>query len=66
MLVKKADYNTKISEYNKFTKNTPDAKKDKTQKLVNESNISHLVKKFGFKHKTCNNSNKSRIKSRSR
>ena len=72
-LVRKADCDAKISDievkyfdtsnYNKFMSNILD---EKIKKIVDKFNISNLVKKFRFKHKTCNIFNKSRIKSRPR
>ena len=36
--------------------------KIKQKELVKKSNISNLVEKFSFKHKTCNISNKTELK----
>ena len=68
-LIRKTDYNAKISDLEKFyfatsdcnkcTSETLDAK-IKEKGLINKCNISNL----GFKHKTCNISNKSKIKTR--
>ena len=70
--MKKTDYNAKIleieekyvttSDYNKFTSDA----KVKQKELVNDFDISNLIKRFDLKHATCNVSNKSRIKSRAR
>ena len=60
-LVKKTDYDAKISEmegkqftnsdYNKFTNDILDAK-IKQKELLNKSDISNFVKKFRLKHQT--------------
>ena len=60
-LVKKTDYDAKISEmegkqftnsdYNKFTNDIFDAK-IKQKELLNKSDISNFVKKFRLKHQT--------------
>ena len=70
-----ANYNAKISDieekyfttldYKKCTWHTWGKSKKKKKKLVNECTISDFVKN-SYNHKTCNISNKSRIKSSAR
>ena len=74
-LVNKTNHNSKISDieikyfttsdYNKSTSEILETK-IKEKRLVDNPSISNLVKKYYFKLKTLNISNKSRIKSRAR
>ena len=74
-LVKKTNYDAKTlgtegkcfttSDNNKFKSDILGAK-IKQIELANKSDISNLVKKIGLKHKTCNISNKRRVKNKKR